>query len=267
MKRIWCFVTGTISIIWVIIGVVGAAISVAYGIDVQETRNDAILLAIMFSVFAAFSWCLYRKCKKRINNLPLLSMYYSELSFTGRFAKFLLTLGLCLSMFPLFGMALSPFVILSRMEMRCRTILLTAAFIGIAVFFYRETVKQKQHTLEKKSIDPVNLTPYDYEIFVADTLLKEGYKQAEITQRSGDYGVDVLAVTSDGWRVAIQCKRYHSSVGVTAVQEVITGKEYYECDLAAVYTTGSYTQQAINLARKVHVKLYILDEDGLRTVS
>lgn len=118
-----------------------------------------------------------------------------------------------------------------------------------------------------ESNDPSNLPPYEYEKFVAKNLLERGYHNAEVTQQSNDFGVDILAVNSEGWRIAIQCKRYQGSVGISAVQEVLTGREYYNCDLAAVYTTGSYTQQAISLARKVHVKLYILDKDGLRTVS
>lgn len=115
--------------------------------------------------------------------------------------------------------------------------------------------------------DPMTLKPYDYEKYVASKLLERGYKNAEVTQQSADYGVDILAVNPEGWRIAVQCKRYHGSVGISAVQEVLAGREYYNCDLATVYTTGSYTQQAIELARKVHVKLYILDKDGLRMVA
>ena len=115
--------------------------------------------------------------------------------------------------------------------------------------------------------DPAELEPYEYEKYVAKTLIERGYKNAEVTQQSADYGVDILAVNPEGWRIAVQCKRYHGSVGVSAVQEVLAGREYYNCDLAVVYSTGTYTQQAIELARKVHVKLYILDKDGLRTVS
>ena len=115
--------------------------------------------------------------------------------------------------------------------------------------------------------DPTTLAPYEYEKYVAKYLLKHGYKSATVTQQSGDYGVDIIAVNAEGWRIAIQCKRYRGSVGVSAIQEIVTGKEFQGCDLAAVYTTGSYTQQAISLARKVHVKLYTLNKDGLRTVS
>lgn len=116
------------------------------------------------------------------------------------------------------------------------------------------------------TIDPAELEPYEYEKYVAKTLIERGYKNAEVTQQSVDYGVDILAVNPEGWRIAVQCKRYHGSVGISAVQEVLAGREYYNCDLAVVYSTGSYTQQAIELARKVHVKLYILNRDGLRAV-
>lgn len=116
-------------------------------------------------------------------------------------------------------------------------------------------------------IDPALLEPYDYEQYVAAYLLKHGYKSATVTQKSGDYGVDIVAVNAEGWRVAIQCKRYQGSVGVSAIQEIVTGKEYQGCDLAAVYTTGSYTQQAVNLAKKVHVKLYVMDKEGLRAAN
>lgn len=115
--------------------------------------------------------------------------------------------------------------------------------------------------------DPAELTPTEYEEYVAEYLRMQGYREVRVTQASGDYGIDVIGTNSEGWEIAIQCKRYHGSVGVAAVQEAVAGREYYNCDLAAVYTTGSYTQQAISLARKVHVKLYILDKEGLRVAS
>lgn len=135
------------------------------------------------------------------------------------------------------------------------------------LLLYEKPSRTAQSSQQTEKIDPVTLEPYEYEKYVAKYLISHGYKNASVTQQSGDYGVDVLAVNADGWRTAIQCKRYQGSVGVSAIQEIITGKEYYGCDLAAVYTTGSYTQQAIELARKVHVKLYILDKDGLRTAN
>lgn len=63
---------------------------------------------------------------------------------------------------------------------------------------------------------------HDFEHLCADALRANGYKQVQVTQASGDYGIDVLA-QNNGISYAIQCKRYNSPVGNHAVQEAYAG--------------------------------------------
>jgi len=72
------------------------------------------------------------------------------------------------------------------------------------------------------------------------------------TPITGDQGVDIIA-TRDGKRYAIQCKSYTGQVGNAAVQEVIAGKIFYDCDYACVISNSNFTPSAYQLAAKAGV--------------
>lgn len=94
-----------------------------------------------------------------------------------------------------------------------------------------------------------------YESYVVRRLRVTGYINVRTTPASGDYGVDILA-HKDGYSYAIQCKKYSNSpVGVHAVMEAHSGKDYYGCQRAMVITTSSFTRQAINMANDLGVIL------------
>ncbi|MBO4636978.1 MAG: restriction endonuclease [Clostridiales bacterium] len=86
-----------------------------------------------------------------------------------------------------------------------------------------------------------------YERRVASYLRDRGFRKVDVTKASGDYGVDITA-RKLGKRYAIQCKYYSRPVGVNAVQQVVGGKAYYECDRAMVVTNTTFTRQAKELA-------------------
>lgn len=100
----------------------------------------------------------------------------------------------------------------------------------------------------------------EFECLVCDILAANGFDIAENTQLTGDFGVDVLA-RRDGITYAIQCKRYHSPVGVDAVQQVYAGRAYYECHVAMVLSNQTFTSGAKRLADKLGVVLW--DRDRL----
>ena len=78
---------------------------------------------------------------------------------------------------------------------------------------------------------------------------------------TGDYGADLI-LHKDQQRIAIQAKCYTGSVGVSAVQEALSGMAYYRCHSAWVVTTGNYTTNAIELARQSKVRLLSRNELG-----
>jgi len=79
-----------------------------------------------------------------------------------------------------------------------------------------------------------------FENWCADLLRKIGFSDVQITQGSGDQGIDILA-TKDGIHYAIQCKCYSSDLGNKPIQEVNTGKVIYHCQIGAVMTNRYFT--------------------------
>lgn len=94
-----------------------------------------------------------------------------------------------------------------------------------------------------------------FENYIANLLKKLGYSNVKVTSGSGDYGVDVLP-SKAGIRYAFQCKLYRNPVGVKAVQEVVSGKIYYNCDKAVVITNNYFTSAAQKLANATGVELW-----------
>lgn len=118
---------------------------------------------------------------------------------------------------------------------------------------YMENIKQSES--EETEIK----TGVDYENYIKELLQEDNFKVNK-TPTTGDQGVDLIAVKNNK-RIAVQCKFYSRPVGNKAVQEVIAGKDYYECDYACVVSNNSYTPAAKKLASTSHVLL--LSEDDI----
>lgn len=104
-----------------------------------------------------------------------------------------------------------------------------------------------------------NMEGHDFEHFCADILKKNGFINVEVTQGSGDHGIDILA-EKDDITYAIQCKCYSSNIGNAAVQQAHTGKSLYHKDIAVVMTNQYFTQQAKEEATALGVKLWDRDK-------
>lgn len=94
----------------------------------------------------------------------------------------------------------------------------------------------------------------EFENFICDLYNKMGYN-SEVTKASGDQGLDVIA-EKNGKRIGIQAKCYSNTVGNSAIQEAVAGKNYYKCDKVIVVTNNSYTNSAIDLAQVNDVILW-----------
>ena len=108
--------------------------------------------------------------------------------------------------------------------------------------------------IELDKID-VEMDGYDFENCSANLLLNNGFNNVEVTQYSGDFGVDIIAYKDD-IKYAIQCKKYSSQVGIKAVQEVIGSKTMNDCHVAVVLTNNFFTSSAKELAKKNNVLLW-----------
>ena len=96
---------------------------------------------------------------------------------------------------------------------------------------------------------------HDFEYWCADLLRYNGFTNITVTCGSGDQGVDIIAY-KNGYKYAIQCKRYSKKLGNKPVQEVNTGKTIYGCQCAAVMTNSYFTPGAVSAARAVGVMLW-----------
>ena len=111
-------------------------------------------------------------------------------------------------------------------------------------------------TLEK---DFDNMEGHDFEYYCAGILRNNGFSAVEVTQGSGDHGIDILA-EKDGITYAIQCKCYSSNIGNAAVQQAHSGKSIYKRDIAVVLTNQYFTSQAKEDASELGVKLWDRDK-------
>lgn len=116
-----------------------------------------------------------------------------------------------------------------------------------------------QDTLTGNNQNYDNMEGHQFEYFCADTLKKNGFENVEVTQGSGDHGIDILA-EKDGITYAIQCKCYSSNIGNAAVQQAYTGKGFYHKDIAVVLTNRYFTTQAKEEAQALGVKLWDRDK-------
>lgn len=94
----------------------------------------------------------------------------------------------------------------------------------------------------------------EFEAFIGSLFEADGY-QVEFTQASNDKGIDVIA-KRNGISIGIQCKRYSSAVGISSVQEVFSGKNFYSLDKALVVTNNTFTKAARDLADSTDVVLW-----------
>ena len=122
--------------------------------------------------------------------------------------------------------------------------------------------KQKGLSPEEAELEKIDfMEGHQFEHWCADLLQRIGFANVDVTQGSGDQGVDVLA-EKDGIKYAIQCKCYSSDLGNKPIQEVNTGKAIYHCQIGAVITNRYFTQGGREAAKATGVLLW--DRDWIR---
>lgn len=96
---------------------------------------------------------------------------------------------------------------------------------------------------------------WEFEEYVAELLVRNGYHNVEVTRGSGDQGVDILA-EKDGVTYALQCKHYTSKISNKAVQEAYAGARFYGCDVPVVLTNSYFYPSALELGEEIGVELW-----------
>lgn len=130
--------------------------------------------------------------------------------------------------------------------------------IGKQEMFDELTKNQKREESQTLTVEDVNnMDDFYFESYIGALYEKAGY-QVSLTSRSGDKGVDVIALGQNG-NYAIQCKHSKNNVGVSCVQEIQTGAKYYESIFGkalkpVAWATSMFTNDAKDLAGNVDVK-------------
>jgi restriction system protein len=132
------------------------------------------------------------------------------------------------------------------------------AILGLMLLVKLAFKLYKMNRLSKSGMAELDkLDGEDFEKYLELLFHKLGY-QVKRTPYQGDYGAD-LVLEKVGVKTVVQAKRHTRSVGVKAIQEAITAKEYYKCNAAMVVTNSYYSQQAQKLAKANHVELWDRD--------
>lgn len=97
------------------------------------------------------------------------------------------------------------------------------------------------------------LTGEEFERFLGEIYTKLGY-YVIYTPTTRDYGADLI-IMKNNVKTVIQAKRYSSTVGIKAIQEVIGAISYYNAEFGVVITNNYFTPAALNLAQVSNVEL------------
>lgn len=121
------------------------------------------------------------------------------------------------------------------------------------------TEKQGRHCMNDKKFHFDDMTGEEFENFLKTIFERLGY-EVETTPISGDFGADLI-LTKNNERIVVQAKRYSSTVGISAIQEIFAAKKYYSASSAMVVTNNYFTSAAIELA--VSTKITLWDREKL----
>jgi restriction system protein len=89
------------------------------------------------------------------------------------------------------------------------------------------------------------MTGSEFEHLVAELLRRDGYRSVGVVGRTGDRGVDVIARSQDGRRIAVQCKRQSRPVGADRVRNLIGAvHSSYAGHVGVLVTSNTFTGPA-----------------------
>jgi restriction system protein len=117
-------------------------------------------------------------------------------------------------------------------------------------------VLRRRRRLRRTIAGADRMTGPQFERYVADLMRRTGFRAVHVTGRSADLGADIVASTSDGRRVVVQCKRYAGSVGSPHVQRLNgTAWTIHGAEVTMLVTTGRLTANARELAGRCGIVL------------
>ena len=134
-----------------------------------------------------------------------------------------------------------------------RIILIIILFPVVIIYIIKEKARKKRiRKLNMERIKIYNmaqidtLTGIEFENYLRVLFEKMGYN-VKLTKKTGDYGADLI-LSKRGKQTIVQAKCYSKTVGVKAVQEIISARVHYGIKNAMVITNNYFSREAENLA-------------------
>ncbi|CAG7646923.1 hypothetical protein PAESOLCIP111_05273 [Paenibacillus solanacearum] len=112
--------------------------------------------------------------------------------------------------------------------------------------------KLSDHDLLRANVDALSGT--DFERLMEMYYKDQGYK-VQRTGGSGDHEVDLILKGKEGYKIAVQCKRWKQDVGNDIVLRLKAGKQVHGCYDAWIVTTSNFTTAAREAAERLNIKL------------
>ncbi len=106
--------------------------------------------------------------------------------------------------------------------------------------------------LLKASVHTLSGTDFErlMELYYKD----QGY-QVQRVGGPGDHEVDLILKGKEGYKIAVQCKRWKQDVGNDIVLRLKSGKQVHGCYDAWIVTTSNFTKAAREAADKLNIQL------------
>ncbi|WP_234489497.1 restriction endonuclease [Paenibacillus sp. S28] len=99
-----------------------------------------------------------------------------------------------------------------------------------------------------------SLSGTDFERLMELYYKDQGYS-VERVGGSGDSEVDLILLGKEGYKIAVQCKRWKKDVGNNTVLRLKAGKQVHGCYDAWIVTTSNFTRDARRDAERLNVQL------------
>ncbi|MGZ0042357.1 restriction endonuclease [Paenibacillus ottowii] len=98
------------------------------------------------------------------------------------------------------------------------------------------------------------LSGTDFERLMELYYIDQGYSVQRVGG-SGDHEVDLILKGKEGYKIAVQCKRWKRDVGNDIVLRLKAGKQVHGCYDAWIVTTSNFTKAAKEAADRLNIKL------------
>lgn len=136
--------------------------------------------------------------------------------------------------------------------------------LAVALVFVWFLYLRQKHRLES-TIDEIDrMTGKEFERFLARLFKKSGYRTTHVGAGGRDFGADLI-VEKNKIRIAVQAKNYdRARVGNDAVQQVVAGASFYDCEAALVVTNSMFTKAAKEQAAGSNLPVTLWDRHVLK---